>query len=331
VVTIARTLLAVSLVGLAACASAPTSAPGARVAVFAVEAVKPVKLRPPRLRALAEGAAALIEAVRGWRTVEREAIERAIASSGKRPRRARPCHDAPCQVKVGRALSATHALALRVEGNLLGQCDLYVALYDLKRSGRDRRAHVRAGCGDQALQLSTARALCQALREDAASDGVELDGTDCLAAAELTWLEGELEAIRRSRVSGPDGLVALERRLAEAALELRRSYDRVVAVARGRWAVSAICRQGAIYEAFADALAASAEEGEPPEAIRRQGADALASYRAGMRKAVEGKLEPHREQARRLYASCLEQAARLKVGSRFVEEARRRELALRRR
>ncbi len=312
-VRIARTLVAVSL-ALAACGTATSGERATLVAVYGVEAIKPTKLKAARLRALREGLAQILLAVRGWRALPRESLEQAIASSGKRKgRAARTCSDAPCQVKVGRALSATHALAARVEGNLLGQCDLYVALYDLARSGRDRRAHVRAGCGDQALQLSAARALCQVLREDAAADGGELDGGECLAAAELAWPED-----------------ALERRLAEESLELKRAYDRVISLSRGRWAVSASCRQGTIYEAFAAALAGSVEEAEPPDAIRRQGSAAVASHRATLRTGAEEKLGPLRAQAQKHYAACLQQADAHRLSTRFIEEARQRVAAPRR-
>jgi hypothetical protein len=303
--------------------------------VFGVEAVKPVRIASEQLSLLASRIEEIVEGVRGWRAVPREALARAILRSS-RPVRARgrrrslpTCHDAPCQVKVGRELSASLALAARVEGNLLGQCDLHLALYDLKRPGRDRRAHLRGSCADEALRLSVARALCQVLREDAVAEGSSLDSTDCLAAAELAFLEARLEAIRNARAKDLDEMVALERRLAEEALALRRAYERVVVLGRQRWPVSAVCRQGAVYDAFASALAASAESAEPSEAIRRQGAEALSRYTGEMRKALEGKLAPLRAQARQLYGRCLKLAGEQELRTRFIEEARLREAALR--
>jgi hypothetical protein len=283
-------------------------------------------------RRLEEAVPRLVEEMQSFKTVPAAEIHERL--KGRRGRY-RSCLEAPCQVKVGRDLSAAAALAVRIERNLMQECDVFASLYELRRAGADQRSRARASCSAEELRDSVQRALCRVLV--AARGGSPAEQEDrhrqCLFAAELVWLEQDLEAIRqRPLASSPEALVTAERKLAERALALKSRYQNLQRTAPGPgWSIAAECRAGGIYEAFAHSLSAGLESMEVPASVEKQGEAAVADFRRQMARALEERARPLRQQAAKMYSACLKRAEQMKVTGKYTEEARRRLVGLEKR
>jgi len=297
------------VLALALCACGGSQATSAKptLALFATE-VKHLKIDAAQLRALDEHVAALLEGQQTYELVPRDDLRRALLRRG----RPRPCGEAECQVRIGRKLDAAKVFAARVDQNLLGQCDIWVALYDLRASDQARPRHARAGCAADALRATLSRTVCGVLAPAPAT------AADCMAQAEFQWVERRLEAYRKTKLAGgPGKLVELERRLGEQALELKSAFARVAGLGSPRWATAAACQTGAIYDAFAETLA----RGYAAGATRRSQEQAVVE-------AVDEKLRPLRDTARQHYQSCLAMVKGAAQQSRYTEQARQRLEAL---
>jgi hypothetical protein len=312
--------------------SAPSAVGPLRVPVVLVDLeAAPAKIDPALAAKLTAHLARLLTATDTYRVIPGEEL-RAAAREAQRsvPRRkrrgaaaakARACVDLACQANVGRTLGAVAAVVTRVERNLVGQCDVFGELRDLRRVTVTDKARARSGCSEEEIKDSLHHVLCHVLAQrtahqrdagpSAAPDPVEI--ADCLARAEFHWAEQSLEAFRRAPVERSAARLAeQEQRMGEQVLALKRRYDGVGQHRRNRWTVAAQCRTGAIYEAFAARLL---------DSYRAEGAAASSAPQSS---ATREKTRPLEDKAREIYAACVKRGDQLKVSCPEIEEARRR-------
>lgn len=324
------TLLALAVAPACSAPSSVAGPPRDPVVLVDIEAA-PARIDPALAAGLTAHLARLLTATETYRVIPgeelRNAAHEAQRSMPRRKRRgasaarARACVDLACQAKVGRTLGAVAAVVTRVERNLVGQCDVFGELRDLRRVTVDGKARARRGCSEEELKDSLHHVLCHVLaqrtarRHDAgpstAPDPVEL--ADCLARADFVWAERRLEAFRRAPVErSAERLAQQEQQMGEQVLALKRMYDGVGQHRRDRWTIAAQCRTGAIYEAFAARLL---------DSYRAEGG---ATSSAPQASAAREKTRPLEDKAREIYAACVKRGDQLKVTCPELEEARRR-------
>jgi hypothetical protein len=273
--------------------------------VFKVDAKQP-RLEHDMATALDGSILALAGGLEPYRAVSGE--EAGPRPRGRKGRGPSACRDAACQVAVGRQLSAKKALAIRVERNLLSQCDVFAALYDLQESGKDRRSRARGGCEPDQLKTSVYLATCDVLSQDAGPSST-VQRSECLVQAEVLWLERKLQGFCKARSrDAAASTAAQERRAAEEALALRGAYDKVAARTKGKGWVAAVCRSGLVYDCFARMFPEQPAAATPPR-----------SSSAGQEKA-----NPLQAKAGELYGECLKKAAELGISNAYTVEARER-------
>jgi hypothetical protein len=315
-------LVTCGALSLAACSGATTAPARPRLAIFGFE-TKQYRADPKLVRRLEALVPRLVEEL-DFRPVAADELRDHLP---KRRGRARPCVEPPCQVKVGRELGATASLSLRIEQNLLQECDVYAALYELQKSGADQRSRARASCGSAELKDSVGRAVCRVLVAGTGTAAEqEARHRECLSAAELLWLDQEVEAFGDRPIKGsPEQMMKEERQMAEQALALRRRFQSFQRTAPSTaWSLAAECGAGGIYEAFARALTRSGETLEVPRPLQKQGEEAAQSFRTQMIRGIEDRARPLRDQAAQLYRACLKHATELKLSTRHTDAARRR-------
>jgi hypothetical protein len=322
--------LGLTTVALLGCAVTQTPAPPRpTVLLLDLQTNKELKLAPSQSAALIEHLATLLAATESYRVVSRERLHDAQKAAPRRRRRgpARPC-DLPCQAKLGEKLSASKALELHVERNLLEQCDVFVAMHDLRGQRVEARARARRGCSEEELKDALHRAVCHvvAAAQPTAAPGAapRLTAAACVAQADFLWAERKLKAFQATKIAGAGPqLAALEQRLAEQVLELKRVYERIAQHRLERWTIAAQCRTGAIYQAYAGALAAGYRDGAVPGAVRKQGEPAVAAFQGQLAGAARDKVRPLQQKAREIFAACVKRAEELKLDCPEVAEARR--------
>jgi hypothetical protein len=295
----------------------------------------PARLDPALAAALTAHVSRVIAASEAYRVIAGEELRSALRAQksparrkrhGARAKRGRAtggCSDLPCQAKVGQSLGAVAAVVIRVERNLLGECDAFAELRDLRRVTVEGKARARRGCGGEELKDSLHDVLCHVLAQrggrssDAGAPAAPpapdpTRFTDCLANADFHWAEHRLEEFRRARVDrSPELLAAQEQKMGEQVLALKRVYESVGQHRRPRWTIAAECRTGAIYEAFAARLL---------ESYRTDGAGGSSE----MTGAAREKTRPLEDKAREIYAACVKRGELLKISCPEIEEARRR-------
>jgi hypothetical protein len=323
--------MGVTTVALLGCAETQTPAPRPTLLLLDLQTNKELKLTPALTAALIDQLATLLAATESYHVVPRERLhaaqQAAAASKSRRRGPARPC-DLPCQAKLGQRLSASKALDLRVERNLLEQCDVFVAIHDLRGQRVEARARARRACTEEELKDALHRAVCHVVAEAqpaaAPRAAPRLTAAACVAQADFLWAERKLQALRATKLGGGPLRAALEQRLAEQVLELKRVYERIARHRLERWTIAAQCRTGAIYDTYADLLSASGRDGAVPEAVRRQGETAVVAFQGQLAGAARDKVRPLQEQARAIYAACVKRAEEQKIDCPQVAEARRR-------
>jgi hypothetical protein len=260
--------------------------------------------------------------------------ERVLQTLKRRRRRSeRLCYSLRCQAKLGlKRLDVKRSLAIQVTKNLAHQCDVIGKVYDLEKKEVDLTSRARAGCSMVELVRSINDVLCHIASQQRKADRERASGPpptaepkrDCLAHAELVWVDGKVEEIMtRKRRRRRGRKQPWEQRMAERLLDLRREYDKVARFRVPRWTAAATCCTGRLYETFADQELARSEP--VPYSVRREGAEAVAAYEKSRKQARKQRAEPFRQKAADLYRKCLGQVKKLELPpSRYFKEARER-------
>jgi hypothetical protein len=327
----AAPLLGFALFGCSGASPAATTRARDAVLLLDIEA-GPGRLDPALAAALTAHISRVVAASETYRVIAGQELRDALRAQRSQARRKRhgarakhgrgsACSDLPCQARAGQALGAVAAIVMRVERNLLGECDVFAELRDLRRVSTEGKARARRACGAEELKDSLHDVLCHVLaqrgarRSDAgapspaAPDPAQF--TDCLARADFHWAEHRLEEFRGAKVDrSPEALATQEQKMGEQVLGLKRLYDGVGQHRRPRWTIAAQCRTGAIYEAFAARLL---------ESYRTEGAGS-----SEMTGAAREKARPLEDKAREIYAACVKRGEQLKISCPELDEARRR-------
>ena len=123
-------------------------------------------------------------------------------------------------------------------------------------------------------------------------------------------------------------VVIEEKLMAKQAIELKKEYGAILKYKRARWTLGALFRYGTIYEHFAKKVGEGYRTSPVPKQVRRLGQEALDLYQEQIDQALNKKVTPLEEEAKKLYAECVSRAKQLGVSNKYTEEAERRLNAL---
>ncbi len=275
----------------------------------------------------------MIEHWDGIIPVDQQQIRREMRRGPRRFRRR--CAKPECQVRVGRKVAAHSSMALWIKPNVLSDCEVFGARYDLKAKEGDFRARARGECDPAAVMRSLSKVVCflitHAAGPRANNKGPGPQHAECMSLAALIQVERQFESFRKSKADkkkrrgrAPRRRADQEIKLAEQVLEFKRQYLAVSDKRLDRWSVSARCRVGQVYEEYGRMMASLYQKARAPRAVRRMGKDAVASYHDEVSKVVRQKVAPLQQMALKSYGDCLQVADENNLSSRYIVEARAR-------
>jgi hypothetical protein len=301
---------------------APPLATRPLIAIFPVD-IREVKLNARQAKLMQDHLVAVLDETGSYRTISGRALFR---PKGK-GRHLRSCREPSCQVELSRRVSANKALSISVVQNVMSQCEVIGALYDLGQTPEDHRARSLSSCVQDELVDSLNKVLCYMLSKGAASTTVTAEVSpmaqaECLTLAALLRVEERLAAFRQITLGGGRRtLTEQERDLAEQVLSLKGAYQTLGQGKTDRWSVSSICRIGAAYEQYARILSGAVDQ-SIPHAIAQRGDQAVQDYQQELTEALKVKVQPVKEQAKKQYHTCVQRAGELDLETRFIQEAR---------
>ena len=322
---IVKALVVVFVFG--ACGSAQTERP-----TLAVFKIKTRRVRLPRAAVdrLHAHSTAVMEEAGAFEVVPRDRLLRTLKRQRRRSERV--CHTLRCQARIGRKrLNARRSLSLRISRSRTrgrpSRCAVKGTVFDLAEKEASFASQANGGCELLDIATSLNEVLCQVAATErgggAAAPGAASTRA-CLAHAELTWTDSQVEvSLDRERRRRREK-ATWEQRMAELVLDLKRQYDQVARHEVPRWTTAAICRTGRLYDVFADRELAQAAV-RAPLAVRREGKEAVAAHDRAHDEARKRRAEPFRRRAAELYRDCLSRARELKLPPHpFFSEARGR-------
>ncbi len=147
------------------------------------------------------------------------------------------------------------------------------------------------------------------------------------AESQFRLLEKDLETfLTRSCKKLPlKTLARCEKSIGREAVKLKTEYSKILGTyQRAKWSLAAMYRFGSIYEHFAKVVNEGYRTTPVPRKVKRLGQDAVDIYQDQVAQALNKKVTPLEEEAKKLYKDCITRARKLGISNKYTEEAEQR-------